>query len=75
VYEMKELLRSYLRTTKRRRLIMPVRLPGKAARAFRAGANLTPEQAVGHRTWEDFLAQRLRSDDKNRTTTRLAPSS
>jgi len=39
---------------------VPVRLPGKAARAVRAGANLAPEQAVGHRTWEDFLAERLR---------------
>lgn len=60
VYEMKELLRSYLRATHRHRLIMPVKLPGKAARALRAGANLAPERAVGHRTWEDFLAERLR---------------
>ncbi|MGH3769345.1 MAG: SDR family oxidoreductase [Pseudonocardiaceae bacterium] len=60
IYEMQELLRSYLRATHRRRLIVPVTLPGKAARAFRAGANLAPEQAVGHRTWEDFLADRLR---------------
>ena len=60
VYEMKELLRSYLRATHRHRLIMPVKLPGKAAQAFRAGANLAPEHAaIGHRTWEDFLAERL----------------
>ena len=59
-YEMKDLVRSYLRATHRRRLILPVKLPGKAARAFRAGANLAPEQAVGHRTWEDFLAERVR---------------
>jgi hypothetical protein len=26
---------------------------------FRAGANLAPEQAVGRRTWEEFLAERL----------------
>jgi uncharacterized protein YbjT (DUF2867 family) len=60
VYQMKELVRSYLRATQRHRLIMPVKVPGKAARALRAGANLAPEQAVGHRTWEDFLAERLR---------------
>ena len=55
-----ELLRGYLRATKQRpRLIVPVRLPGKAARAFRAGGNLAPEQAVGHWSWEDFLADRL----------------
>jgi uncharacterized protein YbjT (DUF2867 family) len=50
VYGVSELLRSYLRASHRHRLIMPVRLPGKAARAIRAGANLAPEQAVGHRT-------------------------
>jgi hypothetical protein len=33
---------------------------GRAARAFRAGANLAPGQAVGHRTWEDFLADNLK---------------
>ncbi len=60
VYEMKELVRAYLRATHRRRLIVPIRLPGKAARAFRAGANLAPDRAIGHRTWEDFLAERLR---------------
>src|SRR5829696_8452075 len=59
VYDVAELLRGYLRATQRRRLIVPVWLPGKAARAFRAGANLAPEQAVGHRTWEEFLAENL----------------
>jgi uncharacterized protein YbjT (DUF2867 family) len=61
VYELAELLRGYLRATNRHRLIMPARVPGKAARAIRAGANLAPEQAVGRRTWEDFLAERLRA--------------
>jgi uncharacterized protein YbjT (DUF2867 family) len=60
VYGAAELLRGYLRATKRRRRpILPVWLPGKAARVFRAGANLAPEQAVGRRTWEEFLAQRV----------------
>ena len=60
VYGVAELLRGYLRASKRRRrLIVPVWLPGKAARAFQAGANLAPEQAVGRRTWEEFLAERL----------------
>jgi hypothetical protein len=56
---MKELLRSYLRANHRRRLILPLPLPGKAARAVRAGANLALEHAVGHRTWEEFLADRV----------------
>jgi uncharacterized protein YbjT (DUF2867 family) len=60
VYGVAELLRGYLRASHRHRLILPVRLPGKAARAVRAGANLAPERAVGHRTWEDFLTERLR---------------
>lgn len=59
VYGMADLLRGYLRATRRHRPIMPLWQPGKAARAFRAGANLAPEQAVGHRTWEDFLAERV----------------
>jgi uncharacterized protein YbjT (DUF2867 family) len=59
VYEMKDLVRSYLRANKRRRLILPERLPGKAARAFRDGVNLAPDRAVGRRTWEEFLAERL----------------
>jgi hypothetical protein len=36
-----------------------VRLPGRAARAYRAGANLAPDRAVGRRTWEEFLAERM----------------
>jgi uncharacterized protein YbjT (DUF2867 family) len=59
VYDLPDLIRSYLRADGRRRLLVPLRLPGGAARAVRAGANLAPEQAVGHRTWEDFLAERL----------------
>jgi uncharacterized protein YbjT (DUF2867 family) len=61
VYGMAELVRGYLRAIHRHRLIIPVRLPGKAARAVRASANLAPDQAVGRRTWEDFLAERLGS--------------
>jgi uncharacterized protein YbjT (DUF2867 family) len=59
VYTMADLLRGYLRARGRHRLMVPVRLPGKAARAVRAGANLAPGRAVGHRTWEDFLAERV----------------
>lgn len=54
-----DLLRGYLRATGRRRLILPVPLPGKAARAVRAGAILAPDRAVGRRTWEEFLAERM----------------
>ena len=33
--------------------------PAGPAAGDRAGANLAPEAAVGHRTWEDFLAERV----------------
>jgi uncharacterized protein YbjT (DUF2867 family) len=60
VYGVAELIRGYLRAGKRRRRpIVPVRLPGKAAHAYRTGANLAPEQAVGHRTWEEFLGEQV----------------
>lgn len=60
VYGADELLRSYLRASKRwRRPMLPVPLPGKAARAFRHGANLAPELSTGERSWEAFLADRV----------------
>jgi uncharacterized protein YbjT (DUF2867 family) len=60
VYGAAELLRGYLRASKRRRRpIVPLWLPGKGARAFRDGANLAPERAVGRRTWEEFLVDRV----------------
>jgi uncharacterized protein YbjT (DUF2867 family) len=58
VYGMAELIRGYLRARHKHRAIVPLRLPGKAAQAFRAGANLAPDRAVGRRTWEEFLAER-----------------
>ncbi len=46
VYSTAELLRGYLRVSHRWRPIIPLWLPGGAARALRAGANLAPERAV-----------------------------
>jgi uncharacterized protein YbjT (DUF2867 family) len=59
VYETAELARGYLRARHKHRPIVPVPLPGKAAGAVRAGANLAPDRAVGRRTWEEFLAERV----------------
>jgi uncharacterized protein YbjT (DUF2867 family) len=59
VYGAAELLRSFMRATRRNRPIVPVWLPGKAARAIRAGANLAPDRAVGRLTWEEFLAAQV----------------
>lgn len=51
-----QLIRGYLAARHRRRLFVPMRMPGRAAGAIRAGANLTPEHAVGVQTWEGLLA-------------------
>jgi uncharacterized protein YbjT (DUF2867 family) len=59
IYEMADLLRGYLQAKGKHRVMVPVRLPGAAARAVRAGANLAPDRAVGHRTWEEFLAEQV----------------
>jgi len=61
VYQMAALVGGYLRARGTYRPIVPVWVPGRAARALRAGANLAPDRAVGRRTWEDFLAARVSS--------------
>jgi uncharacterized protein YbjT (DUF2867 family) len=68
VYSTAELLHEYLRASHRYRLTIPLWLPGQAARAVRAGANLAPQQAVGHRTWEEFLADRVSSSSGRRSS-------
>jgi uncharacterized protein YbjT (DUF2867 family) len=60
-YQMKDLIRGYLRVARRHRPIVSMRMPGNASRAFRDGANLTPNRAVGVRSWEDFLTASVRS--------------
>ena len=66
-YDMAELVRSYLRVAGKRRGIVRVPVPGTAAAAIRAGANLAPDRAVGRRTWEDFLAERVGSSPISRS--------
>ena len=63
VHRMADLVRAYLRARGKHRVLVPVRMPGKAARAFRAGANLPLDGAVGRRTWEEFLQARLAEHD------------
>ncbi len=62
VYELMDVVRDYVRRTNRHRLLLPMKAPGQAAKAVRAGATLTPGHAVGRRTWEDFLADRLEQE-------------
>jgi uncharacterized protein YbjT (DUF2867 family) len=73
VYDMAELIRGYLQARGKHRLMIPIRIPGKAGRAYRAGENLTLAGAtVGKRTWDEFLAERLRS--QARTTVMHTPA-
>ncbi|WP_077800638.1 SDR family oxidoreductase [Streptomyces sp. JHA26] len=60
VYPLGDLLRSYLAAQGKRRPMLPVRMPGKAGKAYRAGQNLALKgNDVGKRTWEEFLAERV----------------
>ncbi|WP_369234981.1 SDR family oxidoreductase [Streptomyces sp. R21] len=60
VYDLAELIRGYLKASGKRRPKMPVRLPGKAGRAYRAGENLAGAGATrGKLSWEDFLAEHV----------------
>lgn len=60
VYDMKDLVGGYLQARGKRRMMLPIRMPGKAGTAYRAGANLSLDGAdVGTRTWEQFLAERV----------------
>lgn len=56
VRSVRDLAGAYLRATGRRRPIVPMRFPGKAFRGYRAGGHLAPEHAVGHITFEQYLA-------------------
>lgn len=56
IHDSEYLLRSYLAAIGRHRPLLKIRMPGAAAAAIRAGANLAPDRAVGRRTWEEFLA-------------------
>jgi uncharacterized protein YbjT (DUF2867 family) len=59
VYQFSALVRGYLRAAGRSRPMLPIHVPGGAARAVRAGAVIATDRAVGKRTWEEFLADRF----------------
>ncbi len=75
VYGMRDLVVGYLQARGKSRAMMPVRMPGKAGRAYGAGLNLSRQGTdVGSRSWEEFLAERLAPGRGIRTADRLAPS-
>ncbi|MDI2126303.1 SDR family oxidoreductase [Yinghuangia seranimata] len=63
-YLLTDLAKSWLKAARKRRPVLPVRIPGKAGAGLRAGALTTPDHAVGVRTWEDYLAEKAAKDGK-----------
>jgi uncharacterized protein YbjT (DUF2867 family) len=67
-----DLARSYLKATGRRRRVVEVPVPGKAARALREGAQLAPDQTYGEVRWEEFLDGTLRPGFRSTGREKLA---
>ncbi|WP_426510743.1 hypothetical protein ACPPVO_08905 [Dactylosporangium sp. McL0621] len=42
----------------KRRLLVPLRLPGKTFAGYRSGGHLAPDRALGTVTWEQYLERR-----------------
>ncbi|MBO0812062.1 MAG: NAD(P)H-binding protein [Microlunatus sp.] len=59
VYPLDQLARGYLAAIGKRRIILNLPTPGRAAAAFRAGANLALDHPDGTGTWEEYLASRF----------------
>lgn len=53
-----DLARTWLAVRHRRRPVLPLRVPGRVAREYRAGGHLTPEHAEGRVTFASYLAER-----------------
>jgi uncharacterized protein YbjT (DUF2867 family) len=68
VLALQDLLRGYLRAARRRRLVVPLPMPGSFSAAFRAGANLAPDGRGGGRTFAEFLAGRTAAPPREQTT-------
>ncbi len=62
-YPLVDLVRSYLTAVGKRRLVVPLRLPGAIGRAYRAGDNLSSATPTGTGTWEAFLSRRVPHQD------------
>ena len=59
VLPMTDLARHYLATVGKHRPVVPVALPGRIARGYRAGANLAPDRAVGTIPFDLYLEEQL----------------
>ncbi|MEV7601619.1 NAD(P)H-binding protein [Kitasatospora sp. NPDC089797] len=59
VWTYRELAGAYLRAAGRRRVLVPLPVPGALGRSLRAGGLTVPERAVGERGFEEALARRF----------------
>ena len=55
VRPMADLARTWLAATGRRRVVLPVRLPGAVVRGYRRGEHLAPDHAEGRITFQEYL--------------------
>ncbi len=62
VAPLREFARGYLTATERRRMTLPIRLPGRAFRELAAGALTVPENAVAGRSFTEYLRQHPSAD-------------
>lgn len=59
VHTAEHLARTLMTAMGKRRMMINLPVPSDSARAFRAGAHTNPEQAVGRRTWNEYLEERF----------------
>ncbi len=59
-----ELARAYLEAAGRKKKLVEIPVPGKAARAFREGAQICPEYKYGRIRWEEFLRETFQRSDR-----------
>lgn len=72
VWSVQEAVRAYLAAAHvRRKIVVSVPLPGKTARAFRAGWNLVRDGETGTKTFDEFLAQRVQPGGRVQLTYHL----
>jgi hypothetical protein len=62
VRDVADLARTWLHANHRSRLVLPIRLPGRLASAFRNGWNCVPDRADGSITFEDFVRSQATAD-------------
>jgi len=63
IHDAEHLARTLMEAKGRERPILNLPVPGKTARAFKAGAHTNPDRAVGRITWEEYLSQQYISQE------------